>query len=241
MTLTLAHRFHGPPGSANGGYASGRVAALVELPDVADAAVEVTLRAPPPLDTPLRVEEGEVVRLWDGETLVAEGRPGTLSLADLDPPGPIDLATARERSRHYTGFDVHGFPTCFTCGPRREPGDGMRVFAGRIEPGTPVAAPWDPPADLFEDGALPEVFVWAALDCPGYFAVAERGEAAVLGRITGRVLDTPHPGETCIVQAWPLGREGRKLHAGTVAHGADGRVLGASRHTWILLKAPPAG
>ena len=58
MELTLPRRFRGPLTSANGGYASGRLAAFVD----ADA-VEVTLRLPPSLDTSLEVWEGRLSRL----------------------------------------------------------------------------------------------------------------------------------------------------------------------------------
>lgn len=71
-------RFNGPPGSANGGYVCGLVAGLLGAP-----AAEVTLRSPPPLGRPLRWD-GE--RLWDGETLIAEGRGAPL---ELDVPEPL--------------------------------------------------------------------------------------------------------------------------------------------------------
>ena len=56
-TLTIPACFNGPPTSANGGYTCGRVAQLVGA-EVA----EVSLRSPPPLDTPLSVgRDGERV------------------------------------------------------------------------------------------------------------------------------------------------------------------------------------
>ena len=68
MEVTIERRYRGPLTSANGGYACGRLAAHV----VADE-VEVTLRLPPPLERPLAVErDGELVRLLDGDALVAE-------------------------------------------------------------------------------------------------------------------------------------------------------------------------
>ena len=43
----------------------------------------------------------------------------------------------------------------------------------------------------------------------------------------------PDEGEQCIVVAWPLGEDGRKLHAGTALLGADGEALAVARQTWI--------
>ena len=70
--LTIPAFFNGPPSSGNGGYTCGRVAELVDA-EVA----EVSLRSPPPLDTPLELErDGERVLVRDGDTLVAEAAPG---------------------------------------------------------------------------------------------------------------------------------------------------------------------
>ncbi|HEY3542877.1 MAG TPA: ASCH domain-containing protein, partial [Gaiellaceae bacterium] len=48
--LVIAARYRGPARSGNGGYTCGLVAGLLGGSDV-----EVTLRAPPPLDRPLRI------------------------------------------------------------------------------------------------------------------------------------------------------------------------------------------
>jgi hypothetical protein len=58
----------------------------------------------------------------------------------------------------------------------------------------------------------------------------------VLGRLAAKVEHLPHAGESCVVMAWPLGDEGRKLYAGTALFGEDGRVLGSARATWIALR-----
>ena len=44
-TLSIDRRFCGPPGSGNGGYTAGRLAALIGDP------AEIMLRRPPPLET----------------------------------------------------------------------------------------------------------------------------------------------------------------------------------------------
>jgi hypothetical protein len=222
MTLVIEPRFNGPPGSANGGYTCGLVAELV------GGEAEVTLRRPPPLGRPLRVERnGADVRLLDGETLVAEGAPATV---ELELPTPPSIQEAESAARRYPGFGRHSFPTCLVCGPDRVPGDGLRIFAGPVD-GRPelYAAPWDVPADV--DRRL----VWASLDCPGAIAVGfpERGET-LLGRLAGRVDGVPEPGSRCVVIAWPLGEDGRKLHAGTALFSAAGELLAQARAVWIV-------
>lgn len=213
---TIPAAYNGPPDSGNGGYTAGVVARLLG----ADAA-EVTLRAPPPLDRPLRWD-GE--RLWDAETLVAEGQ--ALREVDVEVPPPVSFEEAEEASRRYPGFAVHAFPTCYVCGPDRE--DGLRIFAAPVEGRDVAAAPWVPRE------AAPEL-VWAALDCPGAIAVGwdERG-VAVLGRMAAAVDGLPRVGERCVVVARPLGEDGRKLFAATALYGEDGRLLGRARQTWIL-------
>ena len=78
-------------------------------------------------------------------------------------------------------------------------------------------------------------FLWAALDCPGYFAGAEAGEPAVLGRITAEVDPALRRGERCVVVAWPLGRSARKRLAGTALYDGSGALRGRSLQTWITV------
>jgi hypothetical protein len=217
VEIVIARRFRGPVGSANGGYACGRLAAFVDGP------AEVTLRLPPPLERPLRVErEGERVLLWDGDALLAEARPAEV---DVEPPEPPPFEEARA-AQLPSGDPESPFPECFVCG--RERGDGLRIFPGAWNGG--VAATWTPAAEL----CAPEL-VWSALDCPGAYAAGAvgRGEP-VLGRLAARVESLPRPGERCVVIGWPLGEDGRKLFPGTALFGEDGRVLGVARATWIL-------
>ncbi len=99
MEITFPRHFRGPLTSANGGYASGRLAAFVDADEV-----EVTLRLPPPLDRPLAVvSDGDGVRLLDGEALVAEARPASL---DVDAPAPVSLEVAEvARDKHARGLE----------------------------------------------------------------------------------------------------------------------------------------
>ena len=212
---TIDARYNGPPGSGNGGYTAGMVAALLGA-----QAAEVTLRAPPPLGRPLRWDGS---RLWDGDAVVAEGHVTTV---DVEPPPPVTFAAAEEASRRYPGFEEHAFPTCYVCGPERE--DGLRIFAAPVDGLDVVAAPWVP-AEV-----APEL-VWAALDCPGAIAVGWAGRGVfVLGRIAAEVVGLPRVGERCVVVAAPLGEDGRKLFAATALYGEDGRLLGRALETWIV-------
>lgn len=220
MFITFERRFRGPLTSANGGYACGRLAAFVD----ADA-VEVTLRLPPPLERPLSVRrEGVSALLLDGDGLVAEAHPASL---DLEPPPPVSLAAAEDAATRHVRVGSPVFRECFVCGIRTEE-DGLGVYAGPVQGREPLlAAPWS------ADEPSPEV-VWAAIDCPGAYAVgaAGRGEV-VLGRMTARVLRVPAQGERCVVTAWPCGEDGRKLFAGTALFAEDGELLALAQQTWI--------
>lgn len=215
MELVIARRFRGPDESGNGGYTCGVVAGAVD-----GGEVEVTLRAPPPLDTPLAVDgEG---RVWAGELLVAETRPGSVG---LEPPAPVSWDDAVAAQEPDLGSP---FPHCFVCGHARAPGDGLRLFAGPLRDGL-VAAPWVPAAD-----SVGREFVWAALDCPGAYATGVLGRGTVvLGRLVARVHRVPHAGERCVAVGWPLGSEGRKHGAGTALFAAGGELLGIARALWI--------
>ena len=72
---------------------------------------------------------------------------------------------------------------------------------------------------------LPE-FIWAALDCPTYFAAYMEDDLAVsfLARFTARVEAEIPVGEEHIVVAWPIETEGRKRHAGSAVLSAEGET-----------------
>lgn len=230
--VVIARRFCGPPDSGNGGYSAGLLAQSL------DGAVEVTLRRPPPLERELAlVTQAERVELVDGSELVAEARPTALELAV---PAAPTFEQATELSKHYVGYERHHFPTCFVCGPARAVGDGLRIFPAAPTPGAPCAAPWLPPGDLIDArNAIRGEVMWAALDCVGYFAVAEPDyPIALLGRISAEVTGQVRPGERCVVMGWSLGRQGRKLQAGTAIFGQDGELKARALQTWICL--PPS-
>lgn len=216
-SITFDRRFRGPAQSANGGYAAGRLASLL------GGRAEVTLRLPPPLDRPLDVvaDDGHVL-LLDGEALVAEAEPGE---PGIEPPAPISLAEAEEASSRHVRWGGENFSECFSCGTRPE--DGLCIHVGPVEGRDLHAAPWT------AREVAPEV-VWAAIDCAGAYAVGGPGRGEVLlGRMAAEIRRLPEEGERCIVTAWPLGEDGRKLLAGTALTTADGELLALSRQTWI--------
>jgi hypothetical protein len=201
--------------------------------ELGGSGVVVTLKRPAPLDVELRavIEDGRAF-LYQGAEVVALAEPADL---DIDVPTPPSLAEAEAAE---TRFDPEGhlYPGCFVCGPARSPGDGWRIFPGPIGEGR-VAASWMAAAEFADaDGKIRDEFTWAALDCPGYFAVQQAAGQALLGRM-GVVIHEPVPsGQPLIVQAWAIGSEGRKHRAGTSLHDSSGRLLAAAEQMWISLK-----
>jgi hypothetical protein len=225
MQITLDRRYRGPLESANGGYACGRLAARVDA-----EAVEVTLRLPPPLDRPLDVrDENGTAVLLDGEAIVAEARPAPL---EVDPPAPVSHAAAAAAAARHVRLGDRVFRECFVCGVRAD-GDGLGIYVGAVAGREPLhAAPWTP------DEAAPEL-VWAAIDCPGAYAVGAAGRGdIVLGRMTASVSRVPEMGEPCVVAAWPLGEDGRKIYAGTALFSDAGELLALARQVWIVPRLP---
>jgi hypothetical protein len=153
--LRIGRRFRGPPGAANGGFASGSLAAL--LGGAVD--VEVSLRRSVPLEHPLEVrhDRDAALLLDDHGWLLAEARPPA---AELDCPGGV-----------------------------------AAVEAAAVPAGTPV----------------------------------------LLGQMTARLGARPRIGTEYRMVAWLLGRDGRKLTAGSALLGPDGEVLAAARALWITV------
>jgi hypothetical protein len=234
QAVRIGRRFAGPPDSGNGGYACGLAASGLSLP------VEVTLQAPPPLEQDLvLVREGTESRLLHGDSPIARARE-VADVPTAPPPPSYDSAEAAAAAFDVEAYaGIHAYPGCFTCGPRREPGDGLRVFPAPLRPGV-VAWPWTAPASVADDGYLPEPVVWAALDCPsGLASLSEdpsRG-AIVLGRMTA-VVHAPVPVEVpLLVAGWHDGADGRKLHSGSAVWTRDGELLACARATWLVLTA----
>ncbi len=232
MDVMIDPRFNGPPASGHGGYSAGRAALLLDA-----AVAEVTLRRPPPLGTPLEAVDADGgVDVRDSEHVVLAARPATL---EVEPPDPVDAATAAAAAERFVWRHDHPFPTCFGCGPRRDPADALCLFCGPVGDGR-FAVPWTPAAWAGAEVVAPE-FVWAALDCPSSAPVHDTISApVVLGRLTVALERPVAVGEPHVILSWLESREGRKRHTGVALFDAAGERLAAGRAVWVELARPLA-
>lgn len=229
-TIRIAARFNGPPDSGNGGYAAGMIAGAI------GTTVNVRLAQPVPMNQDLAITSRENDR-WEvhaGSGLIATA---AAHVVQADVPQAPSWVEAFGASQHFAGFSQHVFPTCFVCGTAREPGQGLRIFPGSV-PGTPVlAAPWRPDQSLGDaSGRIRPEFIWAALDCPGYFASLSP-RAGLLGELSVHIDRTVRVDEPCIVTAWQIQADGRKHRTGTALFNADGERCALGVATWIELKS----
>jgi hypothetical protein len=232
--LVVAARFCGPPGIANGGYVAGLLARGISGP------AEVTLRAPTPLDTRVKLELGA-----DGSrslqlagTELARATPASLELELRAAPDPLETEA---RAGGCRAMRTHPFPACFVCGPARADGDGLRVFPGMVAESDAVAALWTPDASLCDArGRVAPEFLWAVLDCPSAFPLLE-SEAAralepmVLAKLCVALDGELRAGERARVVAWPIAQEGKRGTAGAAIFSEAGAVVGRARATWVSL------
>jgi hypothetical protein len=223
--LSIPHRFHGPPRSGNGGWTSGALAERLAV-DHPGTAITAALRLPPPLETPLTVTptDAGIAATTDGRTVV-EAR---LAVTDPTPVEPVSVDAAAAAEGRYRGHHRHPFPSCFTCGPAREPGDGLRIFPGALAHDPRVAATWTP-----YDVSVP--ITWAALDCVGGWASDIDERPMVLGTMTLRIDRAPVSGEHYVVVGEVRGSEGRKTFTAASLYDADGGLRATAEHVWIAI------
>jgi hypothetical protein len=239
LPVVIDRRFRGPDWSGQGGYTCGLVGVAAGNPS------EVRLRRPPPLakELELRTVRDAVMLFESEDCVVAEG--WALDRLDVDVPTPPVLhADAQAGAEAYLAREAHGehpFPECFGCGPDRDEGDGLRVFAGPV-PGRDgiFAAPWVPNASL-TDGDSDEVrdeITWAALDCPTGAPVLlglPHEQAIVLGTMAAQISARPRVGYRYVVMSW-LEEQSEKVARGCAALlGERGDVLAVARGTWVYV------
>lgn len=232
--VVIEKRFNGPPNSAHGGYACAVAAQFLGW------SAEVSLRRPPPLETPLDVRRDRdgVALEYDGEVVIA-ARPAEL---ELDLPEPVSLAQAEAAAAICPWLDRHPFPSCFGCGFERPPGDGLFEFPGPVSASPDTwAAVWTPDRSLADgaDDVLP-IFTFSALDCPsGAGAISATGAEGVfvLGRMTGKVVGAARAGVPHVVVAWPIRVDGRKRFGGAAIF-RDGELCALAESLWIELRDP---
>jgi len=226
VSVIIPARFCGPPESGNGGWTSGHLARQHPATSTGTA-VSVRLMSPPPLDRAMRTElDGDVLTLLDGDVTVAQASPS----AGSEPSGirpAVSFDEALAAGGRYAGQHEHPFPTCFSCGTEREPGDGLRLRPGPVGNGAAHAAAWVPRE------SSPET-VWAALDCPGAWALGVGGRPMVLGTMTAWLRDLPTVGDEHVVVAWPTSSEGRKHRCGTALYAGE-TLLAQAEATWIVI------
>ena len=241
-TVRIDDRYRGFPGIAMGGFAGGLLSRRV------GSEAEVTFRRPIPTEEALSVVESD-----DGAELRNDGdvaATATATAVAVDLPDPVSLADAEAATRSYPGHRTHPYPSCFTCGPDRPEGDGLRVFPapvgdgpdedGPVGIGPLVAAAWTPHPDHADaDGVLPPEIVWSAVDCSSIWPVIEVAapdsrDHVVTGRLAVR-LDAPiRAGDPHVVAAWPLGNpDGKRLAAAAVLD-ESGDVKAVARHTLVV-------
>ena len=246
--LIVPRRFCGPPDSGNGGWTAGSLATMDGDDCPGDRAeswppIEVVLRQPPPLDTPMQVTTNEHAATASfGGVLIAEARLVDHALTEVE---PVDAATALAAQASYPGHHFHPFPTCFACGIEREEGDGLRIFPGQVDPapggGERAASAWTPHPSLSEDWhtyvddvrRASVASTWAALDCIGAWSADFGERLMVLGRMTTRIDTLPVVGEPHVVVGEKRGTDGRKTFTAATLYDADGRVVGTAEHVWI--------
>jgi hypothetical protein len=249
VIVSIASRFCGPSTSGNGGYTAGLMADVVTTLESATGAahapteaLSTRLRRPPPLGVPLRVQAG-----GDGQYLltgldradaspIAESRWRQFAAGPV--PTAVDPATARATRPRNEHWSPKRFGDCFVCGCARAVGDGLRLAPGAVDPRAAtvpglVATTWTPDASLYESGFLAPRFIWSALDCPGYFAVADDEEYLLLAEMSARIHATVPAGTTLLVQAWPLGAEKRSKFAGTALYTEAGILVAAGHTRWV--------
>jgi hypothetical protein len=239
-TVVIGRRYQSWEGVAHGGYVAGLAAARV------GPECEVTLRHAAPFDQELRLEHGDdgQVEITDGDAVIVRGAPADVQ---VEPPPPVPFEEAASREWVHDTLTDHPTPDCFCCGYQRAEGDGLRVFPAPVperELGQ-VAAGWIPaPAFAGDDRSLRTEFVWAALDCPGFWGMAlsiGHMPNVITIRLGASLRGPVRPGEPHVVMGWPIAHRGRKFLCGSAIFGPDGTLRAAGRATWLAVRDLPVG
>jgi hypothetical protein len=252
VEIRVSRHYEGPPGMTNGGWACGLVAGLLTGPDTPrGTAVEVTLRAPVPLETPVYGEcSGNGAFLFvgseasvgdsafpadggDDRTVLAMARLLTSDeAAALPPPPGFEPLAAAERAGAPEVCVQTPFQTCYVCGHERE--GGLRVAVGAVAMGDigRVAGVWTPPSTL---GDLPLRYLWAALDCPTGLVHLTDGGTALLGRLTMTAHRAPVAGEPLVVVAAATGVDRRKRFSTAALYTPAGDLVANSVAVWLAI------
>lgn len=253
--LVIPSRFCGPPRSGNGGWTAGALAAVATGSDGPHPPVEVTLRQPPALETPLAVrhEAGSTLLEHDG-ALVAQAAAVAGDIG-VEAVAAVDVATALAASTRHPGLGLETYAACFVCGQGRSEGDGLRIFPGPIGVSGQdaaedvaedrVAAAWTPHPSTSGTFSVTGVATpgehadlactWGALDCIGGWADDMVSRPMLLGRMTAQVSALPRVGEEHVLVGRLLRRDGRRSYTASTLYTAEGRELARAHHVWFAV------
>ena len=152
-------------------------------------------------------------------------------------PEPVDPATAAAASERFAWQHDHPFPTCFGCGPERDPADALCLFCGPVGDGR-FAVPWTPPAWTGDARGRPAVRLGGArLPQLGAGARHDRGPV-VLGRFTVALEGPIAVGAPHVIQSWLEREDGRKRHTAVALFTAGGERRACGRAVWVELARP---
>jgi hypothetical protein len=238
-TVTIDPSYYGFDDAGHGGYTAGLASGLLCAP------AEVTIRQRIPLGEPMEVRQtnGHRVELLRHGAVVLQAVPGE---PKADVPTPLGFDAAEAASRQFRGFTWSPTNTCLTCGTERKEGEGLRVFAGPAGDGDRnglVAAAWVPhPNFARPDGVLPNEFVWAALDCPGAWALRRATSGpyrrSVTVQMTGRVVKEVRAGRPYVVMAWAVPGRRRLMDCASAVFDADGELVALATAVWLHAERP---
>ena len=211
--MRIPARFNGPPGSANGGFACGLVAAELDV-----ASAEVSLRAPPPLET------GAVGRAR------RRRRPGERR-GDTRGRGPRRRGGRRPAAR--AALPRRGLPGGARTGSSAGPPTTRFPPASCAEPNARTAtgsrsSRWrSATAGTTRLRGRRSSRAWCGRrsTAPPARPGANWGEGPpiVLARLAVAIDAEPELGEPHVIVSWPLGRDGRKREAAAALFDADRR------------------
>lgn len=208
----------GFPGQMLGAYLAGLVAA-------GDAS-RVTLHRPVSGGDEVSVEAGAAeatVRVGSEVVATVEnGDPADIVVPPFVPPSEVDGVAVVDPEHHPV-------PGCYVCGPR-PPGPGLRldfrVPAGRAL----VCARWRPTEPV------PDPLAWAALDCPGFWALLHdvpTGTHVVSRTLHGAVHQPVQAGRDHVIVGAPLGQRGRGVRVTAALFDADGGLCAVVEQTLV--------
>jgi hypothetical protein len=238
--FTLDPRYRGPLVDGqhwgHGGYFCGMVAQLAP----GFPALAIKTRIPLERELTVQMSPGRVT-VFDGAEEIADsevkGAPLRVTI-----PGSVSLDEARAAGERFEGFTRHPFPECFACGHERVAGDGLRIFTGEV--GEPVndakqlAAIWQPDASsLDRDGFVRPELIWAALDCPGGWAIPENVWTVAL---QVEIVERVPGGQPLIVRGWleqPIDRNRKSRYVGSAVVDERSRVLARGGAIWSRVEA----